>query len=70
MAEDLNDHELGAVAFKYDTANIPPFASYGICIGFRATSSWFFQVAMYTDHNAVYTRKKINAGAWTEWVAL
>lgn len=70
MAEDLDDHELGAIAFKYDTANIPPGASYGICIGFRATASWFWQISMCTDGNAVCVRRKVNARAWTAWVAL
>lgn len=70
MAGDLNDHELGAVAFKYDTANIPNGVSYGICLCFRATSSWFWQFAMSTEVSAIYTRRKINATEWTYWVQL
>ena len=70
MADDLDDHELGAVAFKFDTANIPSGLSYGICLCFRATSSWFWQFAMSTEKSSIYTRRKVNAGAWTDWVQL
>ena len=70
MAVDLDDHELGAVAFKADTANIPSCLSYGVCICLRATSSWLWQFAMSTEKSAIFTRRKINAGAWTSWVQL
>lgn len=70
MADDLDDHVSGAIAFKFDTANIPNGVSYGICLCFRATSSWFWQFAMSTEVSAIYTRRNINAGAWTDWVKL
>ena len=70
MADDLNDHELGAVAFKFDTANIPNGLSYGICLCFRATPSWFWQFATSTEKSSIYVRRKVNAAAWTDWVQL
>ena len=70
MADDLDNHELGAVAFKDDTANIPSGFSYGICFCFKATSSWLWQLAMSTEKSAIFTRRMINAVAWTDWVQL
>ena len=70
MAEDLNDHEVGAVAFKYDTANIPSGFEYGICICLRATTSWLWQIAISTNKNAVFIRNKVNNASWSAWTSL
>jgi hypothetical protein len=70
MAKDLNDHELGVIAFRDKTENIPTFAGYGICIGIGGMSSWLWQIAMYTTSAAIYVRRRINDENWTAWVAL
>lgn len=70
FAGDLNDCPLGAVAIKQDTANAPLAGMCGFCLTVRATNLWFWQIALHTESPAVYTRRKINAGVWTAWVAL
>lgn len=70
FAGDLDDCPLGASAIKQDTANAPLAGMCGFCLTVRATNLWFWQIVFHTESPAVYIRRKINAGAWTAWVAL
>ena len=71
--KDLNSQQVGSCVMFHagSMQNIP--CGTGLCITYGyllSGNSWVWQLALDTNTNNIFIRRKINAAAWTTWYAI
>lgn len=72
LTADMNDATIPGI-YLYSTTNLNTPSPYGVVLVINAditqvsSKQWIFQLALSTTSSNMYSRRKINAGDWTDW---